>query len=75
MMDRGDVLKSLFGCFLITQMSVGMSWLLWVWSSVTVMLVCDATFYETIQQHLAPPGTNIQILGECGSALSKPAVS
>ncbi|KAK1801710.1 hypothetical protein P4O66_022352, partial [Electrophorus voltai] len=39
-----------------------MSWLLWVWISVTVMLVCDATFYETIQQHLAPPGTNIQIL-------------
>ncbi|KAB5546353.1 TAFA chemokine like family member 1a isoform X2 [Neoarius graeffei] len=44
-------------------MGVGMSWLLWVWISVTVMLVCDATFYETIHQHLAPPGTNIQILG------------
>ncbi|KAF5903462.1 protein FAM19A1-like isoform X3 [Clarias magur] len=40
-----------------------MSWLLWVWISMTVMLVCDATFYETIHQHLAPPGTNIQILG------------
>ncbi|XP_076839848.1 TAFA chemokine like family member 1a isoform X2 [Brachyhypopomus gauderio] len=44
-------------------MSVGMSWLLWLWISVTVMLVCEATFYETIQQHLAPPGTSIQILG------------
>ncbi|KAK3519043.1 hypothetical protein QTP70_016380 [Hemibagrus guttatus] len=43
-------------------MGVGMSWLLWVWISVTVMLVCDATFYKTIHQHLAPPGTNIQIL-------------
>ncbi|XP_076839847.1 TAFA chemokine like family member 1a isoform X1 [Brachyhypopomus gauderio] len=48
-------------------MSVGMSWLLWLWISVTVMLVCEATFYETIQQHLAPPGTSIQILegGTC----------
>ncbi|XP_026097868.1 protein FAM19A1-like isoform X3 [Carassius auratus] len=46
------------------QRSVGMSWLVWVWVSVTVMmLMCEATFYETIQQHLAPPGTNIQILG------------
>ncbi|XP_058265204.1 TAFA chemokine like family member 1a isoform X2 [Hemibagrus wyckioides] len=44
-------------------MGVGMSWLLWVWISVTIMLVCDATFYKTIHQHLAPPGTNIQILG------------
>lgn len=41
-----------------------MSWLVWVWVSVTVLLMCEATFYETIQQHLAPPGTNIQILGE-----------
>ncbi|XP_026097867.1 protein FAM19A1-like isoform X2 [Carassius auratus] len=50
------------------QRSVGMSWLVWVWVSVTVMmLMCEATFYETIQQHLAPPGTNIQILegGTC----------
>ncbi|XP_026116214.1 protein FAM19A1 isoform X3 [Carassius auratus] len=45
------------------QRSVGMSWLVWVWVSVTVLLMCEATFYETIQQHLSPPGTNIQILG------------
>ncbi|XP_051518078.1 chemokine-like protein TAFA-1 isoform X1 [Myxocyprinus asiaticus] len=47
--------------------SIGMSWLVWVWASVTVLLMCEATFYDTIQQHLAPPGTNIQILegGTC----------
>ncbi|XP_056589442.1 TAFA chemokine like family member 1a isoform X2 [Triplophysa dalaica] len=43
--------------------SVGMSWLLLMWVSLTVLLMSEGTFYETIQQHLAPPGTNIQILG------------
>lgn len=41
-----------------------MSWLLLMWVSLTVLLMSEGTFYETIQQHLAPPGTNIQILGE-----------
>ncbi|XDV45801.1 hypothetical protein PO909_013830 [Leuciscus waleckii] len=70
-LDHSALSLSLFVCPAVSlisasgfKRSVGMSWLVWVWVSVTVLLMCEATFYETIQQHLAPPGTNIQILGE-----------
>uniref|UniRef100_A0A9J7YAT2 TAFA chemokine like family member 1 n=1 Tax=Cyprinus carpio carpio TaxID=630221 RepID=A0A9J7YAT2_CYPCA len=46
-----------------------MSWLLCLWISVSCLLLCHATLYETIQQHhVTRPGRNaIQILegGTC----------
>ncbi|XP_059385295.1 chemokine-like protein TAFA-1 isoform X2 [Carassius carassius] len=46
-----------------------MSWLLCLWISVSCLLLCHATLYETIQQHhVTHPGRNaIQILegGTC----------
>ncbi|KAJ8361228.1 hypothetical protein SKAU_G00177530 [Synaphobranchus kaupii] len=49
-----------------------MSWLLWLWISVSALLLCQATLYDTIQQHHLPqPGRNtIQILGFSGLAES-----
>ncbi|CDQ60537.1 unnamed protein product [Oncorhynchus mykiss] len=43
-----------------------MSWFLGLWISLGFLLLCQATLYETIQQHHVPrPGRNaIQILGE-----------
>lgn len=43
-----------------------MSWVLCLWIAVSCLVLCQATLYETIQQHHVPrPGQNaIQILGE-----------
>ncbi|KAK6321543.1 hypothetical protein J4Q44_G00085190 [Coregonus suidteri] len=43
-----------------------MSWFLGLWISLGFLLLCQASLYETIQQHHVPrPGRNaIQILGE-----------
>lgn len=44
-----------------------MSWLLAVWISLGFLLFCQATLYQTIQQHhVARPGhTDILTLGRC----------
>lgn len=44
-----------------------MSWLLAVWISLGFLLLCQATLYQTIQQHhVARPGrTDIVTLGTC----------
>lgn len=44
-----------------------MSWLLAVWISLGFLLLCQATLYQTIQQHhVARPGrTDILTLGTC----------
>ncbi|KAL7843659.1 hypothetical protein AOLI_G00251710 [Acnodon oligacanthus] len=45
-----------------------MSWYLCLWIAVSCLVLCQATLYETIQQHHVPrPGRNaIQILVEDG---------
>lgn len=49
-----------------------MSWLLAVWISLGFLLLCQATLYQTIQQHhVARPGrTDILTLGTCTSLVS-----
>lgn len=44
-----------------------MSWLLAMWISLGFLLLCQATLYQTIQQHhVARPGrTDILTLGTC----------
>ncbi|KAF4107587.1 hypothetical protein G5714_011951 [Onychostoma macrolepis] len=53
----------------LTAGAPAMSWLLCLWISVSCLLLCHATLYETIQQHhVTRPGRNaIQILegGTC----------
>lgn len=46
-----------------------MSWLLAMWISLGILLFCQATLYQTIQQHhVARPGrTDILTLGMCTS--------
>lgn len=50
-----------------------MSWFLCLWIAVSCLVLCQATLYETIQQHHVPrPGHNaIQILGESSPELPK----
>ncbi|KAK6319044.1 hypothetical protein J4Q44_G00102550 [Coregonus suidteri] len=51
-----------------------MSWFLGLWISMGFLLLCQATLYETLQQHHVPrPGRNaIQILGESLSLFCLP---
>ncbi|KAJ8409263.1 hypothetical protein AAFF_G00234610 [Aldrovandia affinis] len=62
--STGQLKGSFFPAW-ITQTCPAMSWLLWLWISVSALLLCQATLYDTIQQHHLPqPGRNsIQILG------------
>lgn len=50
----------------LCSLSPAMSWFLCLWIAVSCLVLCQATLYETIQQHHVPrPGRNaIQILGE-----------
>ncbi|TTB85605.1 hypothetical protein Baya_14553 [Bagarius yarrelli] len=50
-----------------------MSWFLCLWIAISCLVLCQATLYETIQQHHVPrPGRNaIQILGGHESSRSK----
>lgn len=56
------------------QMCPVMSWLLCLclWVSVTAIQLCQATFYDTIQQHhgMRPGRTTIHTIGESFGALS-----
>lgn len=49
------------------DVALTMSWLLAVWISLGFLLLCQATLYQTIQQHhVARPGrTDILTLGTC----------
>ncbi|CAG02041.1 unnamed protein product [Tetraodon nigroviridis] len=51
-----------------------MSWLLAVWISLGFLLFCQATLYQTIQQHhVARPGhTDILTLGRCHRSSTAP---
>lgn len=64
---RGDGYKHSILClFCILASAPAMSWFLGLWISVSCLLLCHATLYETIQQHhVTRPGRNaIQILGQ-----------
>lgn len=52
-------------CVPSCRLSLTMSWLLVVWISLGFLLLCQATLYQTIQQHhVARPGrTDILTLG------------
>lgn len=54
------------GVLSVRSLSPAMSWFLCLWIAVSCLVLCQATLYETIQQHHVPrPGRNaIQILGE-----------
>lgn len=54
------------GVSFLRSLPPAMSWFLCLWIAVSCLVLCQATLYETIQQHHVPrPGRNaIQILGE-----------
>lgn len=56
-------------CVSSCRLGPTMSWLLAVWISLGFLLLCQATLYQTIQQHhVARPGrTDILTLGTCAS--------
>lgn len=58
----------------LQQMCPVMSWLLCLclWVSVTAVQLCQATFYDTIQQHhgMRPGRTTVHMIGESFRGLS-----
>lgn len=56
-------------CALYHRLDFTMSWLLAVWIGLGFLLFCQATLYQTLQQHhVARPGrTDILTLGTCTS--------